>query len=276
MRRRVLLLATTAVLWCAQGPTKLKPGFNLFSREQDIRLGKEAAAEIAKQVHVIHHRELDGYLDGLGGRLASQPQAGGFPYSFSLVHDKAVNAFALPGGPTFVHTALVLSADNEYELAGVIAHEIAHVALRHGTNQASKANLIALPALLAAAAVGDDSLLGQLTQIGIGVGANSVLLRYSRNAERDADLLGAQIMAGAGYDPVAMARFFQKLEGEGKRGGWQFFSDHPNPGNRVKAVEREIGNLPRRAYDADTRQFPHMKNLVRQLGDPPPPKPARK
>lgn len=271
MRRRKgsLLFFLGLIVWAAEGPTKLKPGFNLFSKEQDIQLGREAAAQVTKQVPIIRRPELSAYLDRVGGKLASQPQAGDFPYAFSLVHDKSVNAFALPGGPTFVHTGLILAAENEAELAGVLAHEIAHVALRHGTNQASKANLIALPAALASAAVGDGSLLGQLAQLGIGVGANSILLRYSRNAERDADLLGAQIMASAGYNPIEMARFFEKLEAGGGSRGLQFFSDHPNPGNRLKAVEREIQYLPQRRYTADTGQFPHMKDLVRRLGEPP-------
>ena len=102
-----------------------------------------------------------------------------YPYSFKVVNDQSINAFALPGGPTFVNTGLIAAADNEAQLAGVMAHEISHVALRHGTNQASKANLIQLPAMLAGAVVGNGSMLGQLAQLGIGLGANSVLLKYS-------------------------------------------------------------------------------------------------
>lgn len=270
LRRKLLWLSAAAVIaWAAEGPTKLKPGFNFFSKEQDVRLGREAAAQVSRQMPVVRHPELSAYLERLGSRLASQPQAENYPYTFSLVHDKSVNAFALPGGPTFVHTGLILAAGNESELAGVLAHEIAHVALRHGTSQASKANLISIPAALAGAVVGDGSLLAQLTQIGIGLGANSVLLKYSRNAERDADLLGAQIMSSAGYNPIEMARFFEKLEAEGGQRGLQFFSDHPNPGNRVKAVEREIRYLPQRAYNAESGEFPRIKVLVQQLGDPP-------
>lgn len=270
----ILLLS---VALAAQGPRNLRPGFNLFSKEQDIQLGKEAAAQIEKEMTVITDPELNEYVRRIGQKLAATPEAGDFPYSFKIVHDKTINAFALPGGPTYLHTGLLAAADNEAQVAGVLAHEIAHVALRHGTSQASKANLIQLPAALAAAAVGrQGSLLGQLTQLGISLGAGSILLKYSRNAERDADLLGARIMARAGYDPVEMARFFEKLEATsgGASRGLQFLSDHPSPGNRVKAVQAEIQYLPARAYTTgDAQEFRKIKQRVAAL--PPPPERRR-
>jgi len=247
---------------------QFKPGFNLFTKEQDIQLGKEAAAEIEKQVEIAEHKELDAYVNLIGSRLAAQPQADKYPYTFKVVNDPTINAFALPGGPVYVHTGLIAAAENEAQLAGVLAHEIAHVALRHGTNQASKANLIQLPALLASKAVGSGSLLAKLAQVGIGVGANSVLLKFSRTAETQADLLGVQIAAQAGYNPLEMARFFQKLEAEGGTRAPQFLSDHPNPGNRMKAVENEIAYLPQRNYDADSGQLARMKAIVARLPAP--------
>ncbi len=248
---------------------QFKPGFNLFTKDQDIQLGKEAAAEVEKQVEVVNNSELNAYITLIGNRLAAQPQAGKYAYTFKVVNDTSINAFALPGGPTFVNTGLISAVDNEAQLAGVLAHEISHVALRHGTNQASKANLIQLPALLAGKAVGSGSLLGQLSQLGIGLGANSVLLKFSRTAENQADLLGAQIAAQAGYNPVEIARFFQKLESEGGARGPQFFSDHPNPGNRLKAIENEIRYIPQKNYSADTGQLARMKAIIAKL---PPPK----
>lgn len=268
-RRSVALLCLLAVfvLPIFAQQRKLKPGFNLFSKAQDVQLGKEAAAEIEKQYEVVTDPVLDTYLKRIGGNLAKQPEADKYPYTFKLVKDPTLNAFALPGGPTFVHTGLITAAENEAQLAGVMAHEIAHVALRHGTNQASKANLIQLPALLAGSAVG-GSMMGQLAQLGIGLGANSVLLKFSRNAERDADLLGARIMSRAGYNPIEMARFFEKLEADGGSRGPQFFASHPNPGNRIKAVEQEIRYLPQTNYDANTGEFSKVKTLVAKL--PPP------
>lgn len=267
-------LAVTALLLASGGytQTRLKPGFNFFTKEQDIRLGREAAAEIEKQVTIIRHPELNAYLESLGRRLASRPEAGDFPYSFALVHDNTVNAFALPGGPTYVHTGLILAADSEGELAGVMAHEIAHVALRHGTSQVSKANLIAIPAMLASAAIGEQSLLAKLGQLGVSLGANSLLLKYSRSAEREADLLGTQIMAGAGYDPLEMVRLFEKLEAKGGARGLEFFSSHPNPGNRRRYVEQEAKLLTRVTNASPVGDFVRIKELTRRLGEPPAPK----
>ncbi|HSW51139.1 MAG TPA: M48 family metalloprotease, partial [Bryobacteraceae bacterium] len=190
--KRTLLLVTLAAV-VQPGFAQLRqyrPGFNLFSKEQDVALGKEAAGEIEKQVEVVNNRELNDYLNSIGRKLAAQPQADKYPYTFKLVNDPSINAFALPGGPTFVHTGLIAAADNEAQLAGVMAHEIVHVALRHGTNQASRANLIQLPAMLASGMLGSGSMLAQLGRLGIGLGANSVLLKYSRTAETQADLLG--------------------------------------------------------------------------------------
>lgn len=255
-----LLLVTVAA---AQGPRELKAGWNLFSKDQDIQLGKEAAAQVEKEYTVVRDADLVNYVRRVGAKLAATPEAGGFPYSFQVVADKSINAFALPGGPAFVHTGLVAAADNEAQLAGVLAHEISHVALRHGTNQASKANLIQLPVLLASGMLGkSSSMLGQLAQLGIGLGANSVLLKFSRSAEADADLLGTRIMAKAGYNPLEMARFFEKLEASGGTRGPQFLSDHPNPGNRVKAVEEEIRYLPQSNYTlGNTGEFTRMQRL---------------
>ena len=264
-----LLVASSAAL--AQRIPK--PGFNIFSKQQDIEIGKEGSAEIEKKVELINRKELSNYIQQIGRKLASAPEADEYPYTFKVVHDESINAFALPGGPTYVHTGLILAAENEAQLAGVMAHEIAHVALRHGTNQASKGSLLSLGAMLGGSLLGSGSIGSQLAQMGIGFGANSVLLKFSRGAERDADILGARIMAHAGYNPIEMARFFEKLEAEtGNRGAVaQFFSSHPNPGNRTQRVEEELQYFPQRSYETDSRQLARMQSLVKGL---PPPKKA--
>jgi predicted Zn-dependent protease len=215
MNRTAVLIMFGVVVsaaW-AEGPRKLQPGFNLFSKEQDVELGQQAARQVEQQVTLVPDPQLNEYVRRIGAKLAATPEAGGFPYSFKVVADKSVNAFALPGGLAFVHTGLLAAADNEAQVAGVLAHEMSHVALRHGTNQVSRANLVQLPVLLAGGmAGGGGSLMGSLAQLGIGIGAGSVLLKFSRNAERDADLLGTRMMARAGYNPLEMARFFEKLE----------------------------------------------------------------
>src|SRR5438105_5126269 len=216
MRKILMLLAAILVL-SATGQAQLKnlkPGWNLFSPEQDVQLGREAAAEVEKKMSIVHNLELDDYLNTLLNRLKQSPHAGNFQYTIHAVADKNINAFSLPGGPLFVNTGLILAADNEAQLAGVIGHEMSHVALRHATNQVSKQNLIAIPAMLAGAVAG-HSLMGQLAQLGIGVGAHSVLLKFSRTDEAQADYNGALIAAEAGYNPLEMANFFEKLEKHG-------------------------------------------------------------
>jgi predicted Zn-dependent protease len=275
-RRGFVVTMLAAALALAAERKDLKPGFNLFSKDQDVELGKAAAAEVEKRYPVIRNRELESYIEGIGRKLASQPEADSYPYSFRLVHDKTINAFALPGGPTYVHTGLILAAENEAQLAGVMAHEISHVALRHGTNQASKAMGVQLIAGLIGAGIGGEGVLGQLAQVGIGFGANTVLLKYSREAERQADLLGARLMSRAGYNPIEMARFFEKLEAEGGSSrAPEFFSSHPNPGNRVKLVEDEVRSLPHTSYGADSGQFASVQQRVRALGQPPTPRAQR-
>lgn len=249
------------------------PGFNMFSKQQDIQLGQQAAQQVRQQYQVVQNQTLQDFATRLGTRLASQAQAQGYPYSFTMLNSKDVNAFALPGGPTFVFSQIVLFADNEAELAGVLAHEISHVALRHGTNQVSKQNLISIPAEIAAATI-DGGTMGQLVQLGLGVGLNGLFLHYSRTDESQADALGTRIMAEAGYNPIEMANMFEKLAKQGGPGVPEFLSDHPSPGNRVRAVQAIIRTLPQRNYGYSTGEFAKAQQLVKQLPPPPPPKQA--
>jgi hypothetical protein len=140
--------------------------------------------------------------------------------------------------------------------------------LRHATSQASRANIIQLPAVLAGVAIGDQSVLAQLGQLGLGLGVNALMMKYSRGAEIESDALGARIMAESGYDPVDMARFFEKLEAQGGPRPPTFLSSHPSPGNRVQNVQAEMAALPARQYTANSGQFPEMKRVVAQLPEP--------
>jgi predicted Zn-dependent protease len=275
--RKVALLALVVGIGCSvfaqiKPP---KPGFNLFSPQQDVQLGKEAKAQVESQMPVVHDTRINGYLTSLGQKLAASPHAGDWPFSFEALNDKNINAFALPGGPMFVNTETIAAADNEAQLAGVMAHEMSHVVLRHGTHQMSKQQFIQLPALLAGNMMG-NGILGALGRLGVNLGANSILLHYSRDAEAQADYNGALIMSDAGYNPIEMARFFEKLQSKGSEGALaQFLSDHPTPGNRVKAVEQEIQYLPRKDYKEDiTGQLNDIKSAVQRL-PPLPPKKAQ-
>lgn len=270
MRRRfTFVLALLSVIACAsrRPGAPLTPGFNLYSKEQDIELGRQASAQVRTRVDVVDNRELQNYLAAIGAKLARVPAAGSYPYTFTLINDKSINAFALPGGPVFANSGLMAAAANEAQLAGAMAHEIAHVALRHGTSQASKAGILQIPAAIAGAVLGGGAG-ATLSRTAVGLGLNTLILSYSREAETEADALGARIMSAASYDPLEMARFFEMLEQEGGSRAPEFLSDHPNPGNRVTRVQAEIATLPRRNYTRGTGRFDRMRQLVAQLPAP--------
>jgi len=258
--------------WAAREPGQpLRPGFNMFSKQQDLQLGEATAKQVREQYPVVKNQFLQDYVRNLGQRLAATREAreSGFPFTFTVLNVADVNAFALPGGPMFIFSGLLKATDNEAQLAGVMAHEMSHVILRHGTHEASKANLIRLPAILAGGIIGNDSAAGRLANLGLGLGANSVILKFSRDAESEADALGAHLMSEAGYDPIEMVRFFEKLARDGSQGP-QFLSDHPNPGNRQEAIQAEIRTLPARRYNYESGNFQRVKREVSEL--PPPPK----
>jgi predicted Zn-dependent protease len=264
-------LLTLTALASAQGPTRLHPGFNLFSKDQDVQLGQESAAEVRKKMTVIHDPVLTAYVNKVGKRLAAsqEAQASGFPFTFEVVADPSINAFALPGGPMFINTGLLKAVDNEAQLAGVMGHEMSHVILRHGTNQASKAQLFELPAILSQQ-MGQGSMLGQLAAAGIQLGTGGVLLKFSRSAESQADLMGSHLMAEAGYNPLELARFFEKLNTPGGQGAPEFLSDHPNPDHREQTIEAEAARLPAQNYTYQTGDFRRIKQIASQIKEPPP------
>ena len=265
-------LFLVGILFAQQGPHQFHPGFNLFSPQQDVQLGQEQAAQVRKQMTVINDPFLTNYVNEIGKRLAAAPEAknSGFPFTFQVVADPTINAFALPGGPMFINTGLLKAVDNEAQLAGVMGHEMSHVILRHGTNQASKQELFSLPAVLGQQMAG-GSMLGQLASLGLGFGTNSLFLKFSRSAESQADLTGSHLMAESGYDPVQMAKFFEKLSGSGAPP--QFMSDHPNPENREKAIQEEVARMPQRTYSYQTGDFAKMKQIAAKIHEPKP-KPA--
>src|SRR5579884_1095330 len=269
MRSRCICAALLLTAAAGAQPRNLKPGWNLFSPQQDVQVGREASAEIQSKLRIVHNPDLNAYIDRLGHILMRSPHAGAWPYTFHVVYDKNINAFSLPGGPIYVNTGAIEACDNEAQLAGVMAHEMSHIELRHATNQISKAKAVELPALLLGALTG-NGILGTLTRAGIGLTANSVLLKFSRSAEAEADYNGVEIMADAGFNPLELANFFEKLEKQsGNSRVMQFLSDHPNPGDRVQSIHDEVRQIPRRPYAEDqTGRFAAMKALTLQLAPP--------
>jgi Zn-dependent protease with chaperone function len=269
--RLILIFLIVFSLTLLAQRTKLKPGTNVFSPQQDIDLGREAAKEAETQLELINSPSASAYISALGSQLASKaPNEYKFPFYFKIVNDKSINAFALPGGPVYVHRGAIEAADNEAQIAGVIGHEIGHVILRHGTNQATKAQL-GQGALGILGAILGNGAAGQVANVGANLFASGVLLKYSRDAESQSDLIGTQILYDLGYDPKAMADFFDKLAKEHKGTKTEeFFSNHPIPENRVAKVTAEIkklGPLPSNPR-TDSGDFREVKKIMLSLPEP--------
>ena len=267
-----LSLAMAFVLFATQmyavvgGPDLPDPGRAGMTREQQIQLGAQTAAQVYKQMPVLPDSSpVTQYIQRLGAKLVQQiPQEYSWPYQFHVIAQKEINAFALPGGPIFINLGTITAADNEAELAGVMSHEMSHVYMQHSAKQAGKTNWIAGIAGLAGAVLGSGGFIGQLAAAGIQMGANGVIMKYSRTDEAQADAVGAIIMYKAGYNPEALAQFFQKLAEEGGSGP-QWLSDHPNPGNRQEAIQKEIANWPPKRYDTDNASFVQAKQQAEGL-----------
>lgn len=245
-------------------PQLPNPGHTSMSKQKQEALGLQTAAEVYKQMPVLPDSSpVTQYVQQLGRKLVAViPPDRSWPYQFHVVQQSDINAFALPGGPIFINIGTIDAADSEAELAGVMSHEMSHVYMQHSAKQAPKqewANILgALGGLLGGTA-------GELAQMGIQLGAGTLLMKYSRGDEAQADAVGAIIMYKAGYDPRAMAQFFAKLEKLVGNGGPQFLSDHPNPGNRVEAVDKEIANWPPKKYLATTPAFLTAKNEAKGI-----------
>lgn len=240
------LAVSLALVPAAQ--TRIEAPANNYSVADDVRLGREAAAEVAKELPLLRDTRVDGFVADVGRTLVAaippEFRHAEFAYTFEVVNQKEINAFALPGGPMFLNRGMIEAGQVEGEVAGVMAHEISHVALRHGTAQATKGQRFQIGSILgqiAGAIVGGatGSLISQGTQFGLG----AAFLRYGREYETQADILGAQILARAGYDPREMAEMFKTIEAEGGSRGPEWLSSHPNPGNRYDAINREAALL---------------------------------
>src|ERR1700730_8904604 len=271
MQGLIAWLAVAAILLLpisAFTQTRISYHSNKFKPAEDVKLGQQAAREVEQQLPILRDREAGDYLSSVGQRLvASIPpefQHPEFNYYFKLVNASDINAFALPGGPMYVNRGTLEAARNEGELAGVMAHELSHVALRHGTAQATKAQKYSVFAGLAGIA---GSILG-----GPGVGQLAAapfqvyFLKYSREYETEADLLGARIMANAGYDPRDLANMFRTIERvSGGGGGGGFFRDHPNPANRYESINQEAQYLRVTNPIRNTGGFERVQSKLRGL-----------
>src|ERR1044072_4507279 len=242
----LVLLAIVSAPMTALSQTRISMPKNKYKIQDDIKLGREASLEAEKQFPVLNDTQATRYVQQVGERLVAaippefkHPE---FTYSFKIVNARDINAFALPRGPMYVNRGMIEAAKNEGEMAGVMAHELSHVALRHGTAQQTKLNNPLNQVLAIGAIIGGGILAGEAGAQAGSIFAQGYFLRYSREYETQADTLGAQIMARAGYDPQDLANMFRTIEREGGGGGGggpDWFSSHPNPANRYKNIENE-------------------------------------
>src|SRR6266849_6801295 len=269
-KRQALVAWVTLVAFCVTpvsffAQTQISYHNNNFSPQDDVKVGLQAAREAEQQLPLLRDEVVRSYVERVGQRLvASIPrefQHPEFRYYFKVVNARDINAFALPGGPMYVNRGMIQAARNEGEMAGVMAHELSHVALRHGTAQATKAQKYGLLAgilgILGTILGGPG--LGQLAQAPFGV----YFLKYSREYETEADLLGSRIMANAGYDPRDLANMFRTIEAQGGGGGGGFLSDHPSSANRYARINQEAQYLRVQNRTRDDRQFYAIKERLR-------------
>jgi hypothetical protein len=263
-----ILVAFAVAIGSAQ--TKIVAPKNKYKPAEDVKLGQEAAAEARKELPLFVDERVDPYVDEVGTRLVaaipSEYQHQEFKYTFDVINQKEINAFALPGGPMFLNRGMISSAKTEAEMAGVMAHEISHVALRHGTAQVSKSfwpSIVGAAGQIGGAIIGGVG--GDLATLGSQIGATAWATKYSREYETQADILGAQILARAGYEPREMANMFKTIEAEGGSGGITWLSSHPNPSNRYARITQEAEALKVQG-SADTSRFASIQARLKEAG----------
>jgi predicted Zn-dependent protease len=267
----LLAVAVVATPVAALAQTQIKLHSNKYKVSDDVRLGRQAAAEVEQKFPLLRDAEAQRYVESIGQDLVAaippEFQHPEFRYFFKVVNARDINAFALPGGPMYVNRGMIQAARTEGEMAGVMAHEISHVALRHGTAQATKAQKYALGAGVAGilGSILGGPAIGQIAQGSVGV----YFLKFSREYETEADILGARILANAGYDPRELANMFQTIEraGGGSSGGW--FSSHPSPSNRYARINQEAQYLQVRSGRRDNREFLAINQRLRNFGTAP-------
>lgn len=267
-----VMFAITLMAGAVEAQTKINPGWNMFSAQQDVEIGAQSASEAERQLPILRDREVENYVNNIGQRLARNAGGPQFQYRFRVVNASDINAFALPGGYIYLNRGIIENARNEGEVAGVLAHEIAHSALRHGTHQASKAyaaqaGLQILGGLLGGKVGGNTAQI--LNTVG-GVGLNALFLKFSRELETQADVRGAQILAASGYTPADMVGFFNTLARVDTAKKTTWLSHHPAPPDRIARIEKERKLLNETATPTqNTQQLAAVQADLRRYGNAP-------
>jgi predicted Zn-dependent protease len=246
------------------GSRNIGKGVNFYSLEKEQRLGRELASELEQQARILDDPVVTEYVNRIGQNLVRNSDAK-VPFTIKVIEDDEINALALPGGYFYVNTGLILAVDNEAELAGVMAHEIAHVCARHATRNMTKGriwNLASFPLIVAGGPVGYT-----VRQVA-GLAVPMSFLKFSRDAEREADFLGLEYQYATGYDPSALVQFFEKINTREKPGKQRFvaklFSTHPMTEDRIRRAQAEIATIlpAREQYVVSTSEFDEVKSRL--------------
>src|SRR5213592_2607850 len=252
----------------AIGNRSVGKGVNLFSLEREISLGKSLAQEVERSSKMIDDPVVTEYVNRVGQNLVRNSDAR-VPFTIKVIDSDEVNAFALPGGFFYVNSGLILRAQEESELAGVMAHEIAHVAARHGTKNATKGELTQIAAMVGSIFI-PYSYAGYAMYQGLNLAIPLTFLKFSRDAEKEADFLGLQYMYKTGYDPNSYATFFERIQADEKRRPGtipKVFSTHPPTPDRIENTQKEIARIlpARQEYIVTTSEFDTVKARLRNI-----------
>lgn len=242
--------------------------FQLVSVRDEIQIGQQAQREIRQQTPQVRDASVREYVSSLGRQLSAHASGADYPYSFSTADYRELNAFALPGGPVWINRGILETAANEAQVAGVLAHEVAHVALRHSAQQITKGTVANGLLGLLGAVLGNDGAGAAAARVAAGVTAQSFMLKFSRDDEREADREGVRIMQRAGYDTRGMVEFMQLLSQQSGSSGRavEFLSTHPAPASRV----RELQQMAAQSGGRGRRTSPAFQSMKRRLPQLPP------
>src|SRR5213595_3853110 len=252
----------------AIGDRKVSCHMNWFSIEKEIALGKGLAQEVERSSKLIDDPVVTEYVNRVGQNLVRNSDAK-VPFTIKVIDSDEVNAFALPGGFFYVNSGLVLRGQEESELAGVMAHEISHVTARHGTRQATKGELMQLASIPAMIFI-PYTMAGYAIYQGMNLAIHLTFLKFSRDAEREADFLGLQYMYKTGYDPNSYVTFFERIQADEKRRPGtipKVFSTHPPTPDRIENTQKEIARIlpARQEYIVTTSEFDTVKARLRNI-----------
>lgn len=252
----------------AIGNRNVGKGLDFYSIEHEIALGKQLSQEVEKTAKFINDPVVVEYVNRVGQNLVRNSDAQ-VPFTIKVIDSDEVNAFALPGGFFYVNSGLILHADEESELAGVMAHEIAHVCARHGTKQQTKGTIVQMASIPAMIFI-PYSMAGYAMYQAMNFGIPLAFLKFSRGDEAEADYLGMQYMYKAGYDPNSFVSFFEKIESDEKKQPGtipKVFSDHPPTPDRIASIQKEIATIlpPRDQYIVSTSEFDSVKRRLEMI-----------